>query len=227
MSKANYYALLRVGRNATTQEVTQAYHKIAKKLHPDLQRVACPKKDEELKACTAAYNVLRDEKQRRQYDRELGFTSAARRGDFEGRFTLYRNRRADRQAHTRRSAGGGGGGGGGARGRGGHEQEVMFNHNLHQQAHYPPKHILAWQERQQEKRARDKAEHTNDAEAMRHRTYFRRAESRHQAADPRASHGSDSAGAGGTDRDERGAWAEAEQRHGRKPSDGEPPCCVM
>ena len=227
MSQPNYYALLRIGRNATTQEVTQAYHKLAKKLHPDLQRVSCPKKEEELKACTAAYNVLRDETERRKYDRSLGFTSAARREDFEGRFTLYR-RRAQTQAQTRRAAGAGGGGGGSAdsRAHNDHEQRVMFNHNLHQQAHYPPKHILAWQERQQEQRARDKAEHTNDAEAMRHRTYFRRAESRHQAAAQRAAPDFNSGGCD-ADRDKRDAWAEADERHGRKPSDGDPPCCVM
>ena len=44
LSMSNYYALLRVSRHATTREVTEAYHKIAKRLHPDLQRVPCPKK---------------------------------------------------------------------------------------------------------------------------------------------------------------------------------------
>ena len=62
------YSVLGVAKTATPEEVTKAYRKLAKKLHPDLNpgdKVA----EEKFKAITAAYDIVGDEKKRGRYDR--------------------------------------------------------------------------------------------------------------------------------------------------------------
>lgn len=62
------YDILGVGRQASEQEITRAYRKLAKTCHPDLHpgdRAA----EEKFKRITGAYDVLRDKTSRARYDR--------------------------------------------------------------------------------------------------------------------------------------------------------------
>jgi len=61
-----YYKTLGVGKNATDKEIKKAYRKLALKWHPDV----CKEKnaEEEFKKLAEAYEVLSDEKRRKQYD---------------------------------------------------------------------------------------------------------------------------------------------------------------
>ena len=63
----DYYQALGVDKNATAKEITKAYRKLARDLHPDKNpddAVA----EEKFKAVAAAYDVLGDEAKRKEYD---------------------------------------------------------------------------------------------------------------------------------------------------------------
>jgi len=63
----DYYQALGVEKNATAKEITKAYRKLARDLHPDKNpddAVA----EEKFKAIAAAYDVLGDEAKRKEYD---------------------------------------------------------------------------------------------------------------------------------------------------------------
>lgn len=62
------YSVLGVAKTASADEITKAYRKLAKKLHPDLNpgdKVA----EEKFKAISHAYSILKDAEQRGKYDR--------------------------------------------------------------------------------------------------------------------------------------------------------------
>ena len=65
----NYYELLGISINATEQEIREAYHKQARKYHPDNN----PKQDTTgiMQELTLAYNTLCNASSRRQYDATL------------------------------------------------------------------------------------------------------------------------------------------------------------
>lgn len=65
----NYYELLGISINATEQEIKEAYHKQARKYHPDNN----PGQDttDIMQELTLAYNTLRITNSRRQYDATL------------------------------------------------------------------------------------------------------------------------------------------------------------
>ncbi|MEW5921192.1 MAG: J domain-containing protein [Bacillota bacterium] len=66
----DYYKILGVERNASEKDIRNAYRKLARKHHPDLQP---PEKKEtaekEFKMINEAYEVLRDKEKRSRYDR--------------------------------------------------------------------------------------------------------------------------------------------------------------
>jgi len=66
MPKRDYYEILGVSRNATKEEIKNAYRKLALKYHPD--RNKSPEAEERFKEISEAYAVLSDEEKRRQYD---------------------------------------------------------------------------------------------------------------------------------------------------------------
>jgi DnaJ-class molecular chaperone len=70
------YATLRVGRKATPDEIKQAYRKLAKEHHPDLNPDN-PASLRRFKDISAAYDLLSDEARRRRYDRDLAAAGAA------------------------------------------------------------------------------------------------------------------------------------------------------
>lgn len=65
--KRDYYEVLGVSKNATAQEIKNAYRKKAKELHPDLNKDD-PHAEEKFKEVQEAYEVLSDENKKRMYD---------------------------------------------------------------------------------------------------------------------------------------------------------------
>jgi len=73
MAKRDYYEVLGVDKNATDEEIKQAYRKIAIKYHPD-RNPGNKEAEEKFKEAAEAYDVLHDTQKRRQYD-QFGFNS--------------------------------------------------------------------------------------------------------------------------------------------------------
>ncbi|MEM4237956.1 MAG: DnaJ domain-containing protein, partial [Candidatus Nitrosocaldaceae archaeon] len=62
----DYYEILGVDRNASKDEIKQAYRKLALKYHPD--RNKSPDAAERFKEISEAYAVLSDDEKRKIYD---------------------------------------------------------------------------------------------------------------------------------------------------------------
>ena len=86
----DYYEVLGVDRNAGESDVKKAFRRLARELHPDVNKHD-PEAEEKFKEAAEAYEVLSDPERRRTYDtfghdglRSGGFSSrAARGGGFE------------------------------------------------------------------------------------------------------------------------------------------------
>ena len=70
-TKQDYYELLGVPRKAVQKEIRQAYRKLARKYHPDLNP-GDKSSEEKFKQVQEAYDVLSDSKKRQMYD-QFGF----------------------------------------------------------------------------------------------------------------------------------------------------------
>jgi molecular chaperone DnaJ len=70
-TKQDYYELLGVSRKAAQKEIRQAYRKLARKYHPDLNP-GDKASEEKFKQVQEAYDVLSDAKKRQMYD-QFGF----------------------------------------------------------------------------------------------------------------------------------------------------------
>jgi molecular chaperone DnaJ len=71
----DYYAALGVPRNASADEIKKAYRKLAREYHPDVNK-GDAEAEERFKEISEAYDVLADDKRRREYD-EVRSASAA------------------------------------------------------------------------------------------------------------------------------------------------------
>jgi len=67
LAKRDYYEILGISKNASEQELKQAYRKLALKYHPDKNK-GNQEAEEKFKEATEAYEVLRDPKKRASYD---------------------------------------------------------------------------------------------------------------------------------------------------------------
>jgi molecular chaperone DnaJ len=67
MATKDYYRILGVDRNASTEEIRKAYRRLAKQYHPDRNR-GSKEAEQRFKEITEAHAVLSDEQKRRQYD---------------------------------------------------------------------------------------------------------------------------------------------------------------
>jgi molecular chaperone DnaJ len=63
----DFYKVLGVAKGADSDEIKKSYRKLARKYHPDANK-GDPKAEERFKEISEAYNVLSDEKRRKEYD---------------------------------------------------------------------------------------------------------------------------------------------------------------
>ncbi len=80
MAKRDYYDVLGISKSATPEEIKKAYRKLAIKYHPD-KNPDDKDAEEKFKEAAEAYEVLRDEQKKAQYDR---FGHAGMSGGFGG-----------------------------------------------------------------------------------------------------------------------------------------------
>ena len=70
-NKRDYYEVLGVNKDASTEEIKKAYRKAAMKYHPD-RNPGNKEAEEKFKECGEAYEVLSDDSKRQRYD-QFGF----------------------------------------------------------------------------------------------------------------------------------------------------------
>ena len=91
MTKRDYYEVLGVERSASADDIKKAYRKLALQYHPD-KNPGDHEAEENFKEATEAYEVLRDQAKRSQFDQfgHAGMSGAGGAGgfDFSGGFDL-------------------------------------------------------------------------------------------------------------------------------------------
>lgn len=74
---ASYYAVLDLGHDASLEDIRASYRNLLLKLHPDKQQSSSPGRGlPTLEDVQAAWSVLREERSRTEYDRQLASQSA-------------------------------------------------------------------------------------------------------------------------------------------------------
>eukprot|EP01098_Paradermamoeba_levis_P008599 TRINITY_DN3561_c0_g1_i2.p1 TRINITY_DN3561_c0_g1~~TRINITY_DN3561_c0_g1_i2.p1 ORF type:complete len:348 (-),score=94.32 TRINITY_DN3561_c0_g1_i2:114-1157(-) len=138
MSGKDYYAVLKISRTATSDEIKKAYRKMALKWHPDRNPDNKKHAEEKFKEIAEAYEVLMDPKKRQIYDQygEEGLKASAGGGGGGGggpaggaHFTNMNDEQA-RKIFEQLFGGGGFGGFGGFGGAGGAGGPGGFSFNM-------------------------------------------------------------------------------------------------
>ena len=80
-NKRDYYEVLEIDKNATTEEIKKSFRRLAKQYHPDVNKD--PSAEEKFKEINEAYEVLSNQQKRAQYDR-FGHNANNFGGGFEG-----------------------------------------------------------------------------------------------------------------------------------------------
>lgn len=83
--KRDYYEVLGVQRGASKEEIKNAYRRLARKHHPDMNKDNPKAAEEKFKEISEAYEVLADDEKRARYDRygHEGVQDAFRTGGFQ------------------------------------------------------------------------------------------------------------------------------------------------
>ncbi|MBD3878428.1 MAG: DnaJ domain-containing protein [Quinella sp. 1Q5] len=71
MADKNYYEILGIKRNATDDEIKEAYRKLARKYHPDWNRDDPNTAEAKMKEINGAYDTLKNKDKRKEYDKTL------------------------------------------------------------------------------------------------------------------------------------------------------------
>ena len=86
----DYYSILGVSKNATSEEIKKAYRNLAFKYHPD-RNPNNKDAEEKFKKISEAYNILGDENKRSEYDRYGSSSSNSSYGYSNGYNQNYQN----------------------------------------------------------------------------------------------------------------------------------------
>jgi len=68
MAKRDYYEILGISRNASSEDIKKAYRRLAIKYHPDKNRENSKEAEEKFKEVSEAYKILSDGEKRKIYD---------------------------------------------------------------------------------------------------------------------------------------------------------------
>ncbi|MQY60165.1 MAG: molecular chaperone DnaJ [Clostridia bacterium] len=112
MAKRDYYEILGISPNASSEDIKKAYRRLAVKYHPDKNRENSKEAEEKFKEVSEAYKILSDGEKRKIYDQYghagLQADVGAGGGGFTGSnfdpFTIFN------EVFGQRSSSGGGGG---------------------------------------------------------------------------------------------------------------------
>src|SRR5215216_7274805 len=91
METKDPYEVLGLSRDASQDDIQQAHRKLVRKYHPDTNPED-PRAEERFKEAQQAYEVLSDEKKRREYDEGLRTSSRGSSGRARSRESASRPR---------------------------------------------------------------------------------------------------------------------------------------
>lgn len=74
MDYKDYYKIMGLADNATDKDIKQAYRRLARKYHPDLNKQ--PEAESQFKELGEAYEVLKDPKKKQEYDHYRQYSAA-------------------------------------------------------------------------------------------------------------------------------------------------------
>ncbi|XP_036373957.1 dnaJ homolog subfamily B member 9-like [Megalops cyprinoides] len=81
LAKKDYYEILGVPKDASERQIKKAFHRLAMKYHPD--RNKSPDAEGKFREVAEAYEILSDEKRRREYD-QFGHSAFPNDGSRDG-----------------------------------------------------------------------------------------------------------------------------------------------
>ncbi|XP_071742681.1 chaperone protein dnaJ GFA2, mitochondrial-like [Rutidosis leptorrhynchoides] len=83
MAAKDYYDTLKVNKNVTASEIKNAYYMLAKKWHPDVNKNDPEAAETMFKKISKAYEVLKDEEKRAQYDQDQALKDEEKRAQYD------------------------------------------------------------------------------------------------------------------------------------------------